>query len=537
MTDLALVGGVVWPVGGEPPSEAVLVRDGRIAAVGSTTDVLDVADRGTRVERLNGRAVLPAFTDSHTHFHRTAILREHFLDLDAVQPASVDDVVDAVRQRAAQVPGDGWIEGDNLAPSMLAERRFPTRYELDAATSAHPVLLRSLGKHVVAANSAALRQAGIDRETLDPPGGRIDRDGDGEPTGVLHERAKLRLDTTRADTIVPSVGEKDRLAALAAGLDSLQRQGIAAIHEITRTPNELADYQRLRARRELGVRVVAYVRVIEAQATLDGLANAGLRSGFGDDWVRLGGIKVSIDGSCTFRNAALYEPYPGEPDNRGILRINASELTDTVRLAHDVGLQVAVHAIGPRAVDMALDAFSELEPESRDAMRHRIEHAYLPPRPGQLERLRDLGLLLSTQPSFLHSVGDTWVEVFGEEVAQRMLPLRTALDLGIRVQANSDCPTSPTDPLVALRAAVRRRTSSRHMLGAAEAVTVREAVHMLTAAASHSVFEEDRRGRIAAGTLADLTVLSGDPRTADLDELAVEMTVVGGDVVHRAGDW
>lgn len=537
MTELALVDGVVWRDCEASPAEAVLVRDGRIVTVGTTADVMATATEHVRVENLCGRMVLPAFTDSHTHFHRTAILREHFVDFAAARPASVADVVDVVRRRAEQTPYGDWIQGDNLTDSGLAERRFPDRHELDAAAPAHPVLLRSIGKHVAVANSAALRAAGIDRDTADPPGGRIDRDADGTPTGVLHERAKLRLDTTRADTVVPPVGEEERLAALRTALAGLRRQGITAIHEITRTPDEFADYLRLRERGELAVRVVAYVRVIEAQATLDGLTGAGLRTGFGDDWVRLGGVKVSIDGSCTFRNAAVYEPYPGEPDNHGLLRVERAELTETVRRAHAAGLQVAVHAIGPRAVDLALDTFAALDRETRASRRHRIEHAYLPPCPGQLERLRDLGLLLSTQPSFLESLGDTWVEVFGEEAAQGMLPVRTALDLGIRVQANSDCPTSPTDPLVAIRAAVRRRTSSGRTLGRTEAVTVREAVRMLTAAASYSAFEEDRRGRIAPGMLADLAVLSADPRVAELDELTVDMTVVDGLVAHRSGAW
>ena len=391
------------------------------------------------------------------------------------------------------------------------------------------MLLRGTGKHVVAANSLALRLAGIDATTPDPPGGRIDRDVEGEPTGVLHERAKLRLDTTRTDTVVPGLSEADRLQALATGIARLHSLGITAIHEITRTADEFADYQRLRASSSgLGVRVRAYVRVVEGQATLDDLAALGVRSGLGDDLLRFGGVKVSVDGSEELRNAALHEDYLGHPGNRGLIRIEAAELDAVVRRSHDLGLQTAVHAIGPRAVDLALHAFAGIgDPDAVRRLRHRVEHAYLPPRPGQLEAMRDLGLVLSTQPAFLEAIGDGWLDIFGADAGPRMMPLRTALDLGLVVQANSDVPCARLDPLIGIRAAVRRTTRSGTHLGDAEAVTVAEAVAMYTSAAAWTAHEEDRRGSVEAGMLADLTIVSADP-AAELDTHTVDATVVDG---------
>lgn len=525
---LLLRGGRVWGAG--PDADAVLLDGRRIAAVGRGDDL---ASPGADVAGLGGRWVLPGFTDSHTHFHRTAMLAEYFLDFAELHPAgSVATVLNAVGARYAATPEDGWIQGDNLAPSTLAEHRFPTRWELDTVAPDRPVLLRGVGKHVVAANSLALRLAGIDATTPDPAGGRIERDDTGEPTGILYERAKLRLDTTRTDTVVPGLSEPDRLRALATGIARLHALGITAIHEITRTPDEFADYQRLRTTAAgLGVRVRAYVRVVEGQASLDDLAALGVRSGLGDDLLRFGGVKVSVDGSEEHRNAALHEDYPGHPGHRGLIRIEAAELAGVVRRAHGLGLQTAVHAIGPRALDLTLDAFAGLgDPGGVRRLRHRVEHAYLPPRPGQLETMRDLGLVLSTQPAFLEAVGDAWLEIFGADAGPRMLPLRTALDLGLVVQVNSDVPCSRLDPLVGLRAAVRRRTRAGTRLGAAEAVTVAEAVAMYTSAPAWTAHEEDRRGAVEAGRLADLTIVSADPE-AELDTLTVDGTVVDGRLV------
>jgi predicted amidohydrolase YtcJ len=531
---LALVNGDVHADGGR--SAAVLIREPAIAAVGETREILDQAPPGTVVVDLAGRHVLPAFTDSHTHYHRAAMLRMHFLDFTALAPRSVGDVLGAVREAGAALAPGQWVQGDNLSASALAEGRLPSRTELDRACPGRPVILRTVGKHGISASSAALAAAGITAATPDPPGGRIERDESGEPTGVLHETAKLRLDALRADTVVPPLGEAARLAALRRGIDELIRHGITEIHEIVQSPDELADYARLREAGGLAARVVYYVRVVEGQARLDDLLRIGLRTGFGDDWLRLGGVKVSIDGSCTMHNAALYGGYLDEPDNTGLIRVAQGDLDDLVARAERGGLQVAVHAIGQRAVDMAADAIERATQGRPSRLRHRVEHAYLAPRPGQLERLRDLGVVVSTQPAFLWANGDTWPAMFGPEETARMMPMRSLLDLGIPVQVNTDFPNAPLDPLLTLRAAVDRRTRSGTVIGPAEAITAREAWSLATAGAAYGAFEERSRGRIAPGYLADLVVLADDPfGPAVPGPEAVEATVAGGRPVYAAG--
>jgi hypothetical protein len=533
---LALVNGHIDQAAGGRTAEALLIRAPRIAAIGTTRDVIDQAPAGTMVVDLKGRALMPAVTDSHTHYHRAAMLQMHFLDFSAIAPQSIDDVLSAVRRRASDSPGERWIQGDNLSADALAERRLPTRTELDRACADRPVVLRTVGKHGISANSAALVAAGITRDTPDPAGGRIERDGAGEPNGVLHERAKLRLDATRADSVIPPLDEQRRLQALARGLAELNRHGIAEIHEIVQSPDEMADYFRLRERGALSARVVFYVRVVEGQATLADLKRIGLRTGFGDDWLRLGGVKVSIDGSCTLHNAAIYGGYLDDPGNNGIIRIEQGELDHLVADSSRGGLQVAVHAIGQRAVDMAL---TSIDRSARDGapggLRHRVEHAYLAPRLGQLERLRDLGVTVSTQPAFLWANGDTWPAMFGAAETARMMPIRSLLDVGVRTQINTDFPNAPLDPLLNLRAAVNRRTRGGSVIGASEAITLREAWALATEGSAFSAFEEHSRGRLVPGYLADLIVASGDPLDATgLGQCTVDATLVGGRFVHAA---
>jgi predicted amidohydrolase YtcJ len=312
----------------------------------------------------------------------------------------------------------------------------------------------------------------------------------------------------------------------------LHRHGIAGIHEMAREADEVGDYLRLRERGGLTARIRMYIRGIESATRLEHLLALGLRTGLGDDWFRLGGVKFSIDGSGLARNAAVFEPYPGEPANVGLLRIQPDELRSAVQAAHGGGLQIALHAVGQRAFEMALEAFERLPTEAVAGRRHRIEHAYYPPRPGQLERMAAMGLVWSTQPAEIHEVGEDWTRIFGPERLHGLMPIRTARDLGILTVINSDYPVTTIDPLVGITAAVRRRTATGRVMEPAEAVTVREAIDMMTAGPAR-IEQRDDKGVIRQGSLADLVVLSEDPLSIDperLHEVRVVSTVVGGTI-------
>lgn len=520
--DTAMVNGRVRPAPDHARVvEALGIRDGGVVALGSTSDIRALMDQGTTVVDLQGRTVLPAFTDSHTHFHRGAVLRRLFLDFETLQPGSVTDVVNLVRRRAAETPAGGWIQGDGLSTFRLAEARLPDRYELDAVAPDHPVLLRGIGKHVVAANSAALAAAGIDRETGDPAGGRIERDARGEPTGVLHERAKLRLDTSHPETVVPSPSRADRLDAIRGAVADLHRVGVTTIHEMVRTTEEIDDLSALHAAGQLDVRVRIYYRVWESTLSLDALTALGIRRGLGDDWFRVLGVKISVDGFCIFRNAAVYEHYSGQPTNTGILRIGQPELEDLVRRANAQGLQVAVHAVGVRAVDAALAAFEAAGPPV--AGPHRIEHAYLDVDGDTFARMRGLGLALSTQPGFLAAYRREWNEIFDPGRLARIMPLQAALELGIPLLFNSDFPCSPIDPLSAIRLAGER------------AVPVTDAWRAVTTTPAE-VAGDCRLGRLDIGRRADLIVVEDDPleSRSSVASTAIWATMVDGRFVFHA---
>lgn len=530
--DLVLASARVHAIPGDPsPAPAMAIVDGAIAAVGSL-EAARAASPGARVVDLGGATVLPAFIDSHTHFHRAAILRHLFLDFEALASGSVADVVAAVRERAAALPAGAWIQGDSITAARLAEGRLPTRQELDAAAPSQPVLIRGIGKHVIAANSAALAAAGITRETPDPPGGRIERDADGEPTGILHERAKLRLDTSAADTVVPPTPRDQRLAALRAGFTELHRMGIATIGEMVRLTEEADDLAALHQAGNLTVRARLHYRIHETEIRLDWLRGLGIRRGLGDDWLRILGAKISIDGWCIFRNAAVYEPYLGEPENRGLLRIEPDELTRLVAGANAQGLGIAVHAVGARAVDAALDAFAAAGAPTAGPWR--LEHAHLDVSEDQLRRAAALGLVLSAQPAFLPAYRPDWELGLAPERVQGLMRLATARRLGIPVIINSDQPSGPAGPLLAIAAAADRCAGGG-------TVGIEEAIPLVDAWRAHTdvpaqVMGDPSLGRLVPGARADLVVLGADPFApgAVVDRLPVEATLVDGQVMVDA---
>ncbi|MBI4492243.1 MAG: amidohydrolase [Chloroflexi bacterium] len=517
-------------------ARALAAKGGRIVGLGTDDEIAALADGQTVRVDASGRTVLPGFIDGHTHFQSAALQRAFLIDWMQLRPRTLGEALEVVRKRALALPPGTWLRGDGFEEHYVAEQRFPTCWEIDEVAPDHPTFIQGVGRHQVSANSLALHLAGITRDTPDPPGGRIERDETGEPTGVLRERGKLRLDVGRPDNVLPRYDLEQRGQALRLAIQFLHANGITSIHDIVNDPLEFRAYQQLRQAGGLGVRVQVLLRGIEAMIPLEHVAAVGLLQGFGDQWLRFGGIKMSVDGACISRNAAVYEPYPGEPDNCGLVRIPQDELDEKVGLCHRAGLRVAIHAIGPKAVDMALQALEQaLAAEPRAGHRHRIEHAYLPAPAGQLERMARLGIIASTQPSFV-DFGDAWIHVWGEDYLPHVMPLRTMLDLGLRVMGSSDFPMVSPNPFLGLKCAVARRTRNGNVLDPREAITVREALRLQTTGAAHGGFEEHLKGSLEPGKLADLVVVSEDPFAVppeELDRIQVDATVVGGALVFQ----
>lgn len=511
---------------------------GRIIAM-APAGALDhlAAPRTTKVD-LGSRVAYPGFVDSHTHLKRASLIGTVFLDCAAPEVRSIGDILAAISGRAATLGPQDWIQGDNLNPLTLVEERFPTRRELDEAAGGRPVILRGVGRHVVVANSVALAAAGIDATTRDVPGGHIERDADNEPTGVLHERAKFGLDTTQADTVVPPPSDAVRLDGLRDALQRLHRRGVTTLHEIPRARDEIGDYLALRERGDLTMRVAFYIRGWESSTKLEHMVSLGLRSGFGDDWLMLAGVKFSVDGSAMYRNAAVYEPYPGTDGARGLVRMDVEQLSGYIGECRQAGLRVAVHAIGDRALDIALDAYEQAPARTpgKSFGEDRIEHASVAPGRKRLTRMARLGLTLSQQPAFLESSGSSLAHVFQDERLDGFFPVAGARDCGVPVILNSDYPNAPADPFVTLRCAVTRRSSEGQVVGEAEAVDLASAFAMMTEAPARAIGRQARSGRLAEGMLADFFVTDEDFMAApadELDQVPVRMTVVGGSPVYE----
>jgi hypothetical protein len=494
-------------------ASALAIQGQRIIGVGTADELRPLVDKQTEIVDAGGRTVLPGFIDAHTHFQNGAVSRYLTIDWQGHKnPQSIPEALEGVRQRAAAVPPGAWIRGDGISHTRVVERRLPTRWELDAVAPNNPVALIGGGHHAVAANSLALQIAGITRDTPDPPGGWIEHDAAGEPTGVLRETAKLRLNPEVIDSVLPAYSPAQRREPLKATMREVLAEGITSVHDVAVDPNEIGAWIQLRRAGEMALRVQVLARGIEAKTPLEHILALGLEHGLGDEWLRFGGVKMSIDGVCAYRAAAVYDPYPGEEHNCGLVRIPEDELEDKIALCHRAGVRLAVHAVGQRAVDMALDAFEKAaDGKPRPELRHRLEHVHLPPRPGQLERIRRLGLIVCTQPTFVWKHGDAWRDIWGHEGLEGVMPLRRMLDLGLHVFGGTDFPGTPISPFLGFRSALARRTRDGDLLEPGQAITLDEAIRLWTTAAAYGGFEERIKGSLELGKLADLIILSQDP--------------------------
>jgi predicted amidohydrolase YtcJ len=530
LADQLLVNGQIYTMdAGCPRASALAIAGERILAVADDPAALrDVLAPGGAVLDLKGRCVLPGPTDSHIHFNGYA-KSLHTLDLTGA--ATLADMLALVAELAHGTEPGEWVQGMRWDQERWPERRFPTAADLDSVVPDHPVVLKAKSGHALVANSLALHMAGITAETPDPSGGRIGRGAEGRPDGMLFEDSAMKL----VSDLVPLPSPEETDGALREAFPNAWRVGLTAIHDVDRVP-AFAAYQRLHARGELGLRVVKYLP-LEA---LDCALEIGLRTGLGDDWLRVGGIKVYADGALGPRTAAMLAPYEGEPHNVGVLRTDEGTLRELARKAAAGGLSLAVHAIGDRANRLVLDVLAEVdgggsgEPGS---CRHRIEHVQLL-HPDDVDRLAALGVVASVQP--VHAPQDCEMadRHWGERCALGYA-WRSLLEAGTVLAFGSDCPIEDLNPFLGIHAAVTRCRPDGFPDPEGwypqQRLTVEEAVRGYTLGAAYAVGLEDRLGSLAAGKLADLVVLDRDVFTCAPRAIAgtrVGATMIGGRLVY-----
>jgi predicted amidohydrolase YtcJ len=532
--DLVFVNGPVLTVDDRrPEARAVAVGGRQIVAVGERDDVAGEIGPGTRVVDLGGRALLPGFNDNHTH---PLSFGQALGQIDA-SPAAVRSLAEiqvAFRAAATAGPGapgvrDDWLLARGYDDSRLDVRRHPTRYDLDEATGDRPAYLVRTCGHLGVANSAALARAGIGPDTADPTGGKIDRDEHGEPTGLLRETAQNLI---RRLLPPPTIADYRKYLRLAG--ERFQGYGITSVGEAgIGSSDQFAAYEAAAKDGELPVRVFTMMLI---DATLDSLVSLGLRTGFGDEWLRIGPAKLLQDGSGGGRTAAITGEYRNDPGNSGITIYNQEGLDERLGRAHAAGFQLAAHAIGDRAIEMILDAYERaLATAPKPDARPRIEHCGICT-PRVLDRMQRLGVVAVPQPSFVYYLGDSYIANFTLEQLALSYPGRTWFDRGIVAAGSSDVPVVSCDPYVNLRSAVTRLTQDGQRMGPEQGVTIEEAVRMFTLNGAYASLEERIKGSITPGKLADLVVLDRDPRSVSPEELhtlRAEMTVLDGKVVFE----
>jgi len=527
-----------------PRAQALAIRDDRFVAVGGNGngDVSGVVGSGTRVLDLGGKTVVPGLIDAHNHMLSYA-LGLRFIDFHRPPVSCIADIVQRIGEKAGtQVPGT-WIQGRGYDQNMLSEGRHPTRWELDSAAPHHPVLITQTSGHMGVANTSALALARITKDTPDPEGGRIERDERGEATGLLLETAQDLVQGVLPKPSFEEIGD-----ALALVNQRYLEEGLTGSHDAgvgMTDPREIRAFQTAVEEGVLKVRtnlMVALTSIVDMDALGEGTEELslglGLRSGLGDELLRLGPLKVFVDGAITGRTAAFEDPYTSDPEkkNLGMLVTDESKLRTIVRAAHKVGWQLAIHAIGDRAIRVTVDAIeAALKEYPKANHRHRIEHCGIL-NPQLVQRIRELGVVPCTQPTFIWELGDSFIANIGRERCRMAYPFRSLLDAGIVLAGGSDRPVVNGNPMLGIHTAVNETTAKDTDFSPGERLTPEEAIRLYTWNAAYASFEEGRKGSIKTGKLADLVVLSEDPTRVDalsIKDIKVVATMVGGEFVYE----
>ncbi|MDR2456852.1 MAG: amidohydrolase [Deltaproteobacteria bacterium] len=536
-TSLIFLGGPVLTLDeGSPSAEALWVEGDKIAYAGSEEQARALAGPKAKIVDLAGRTLIPGFIDGHGHFMETGRRLSSEMDLrppPAGQVKSLGEVIELVRQKAEQTPEGEWIKGFGYDDTLLSENRHPLAGDIDEAAKKHPVALRHVSGHFLAVNSLALSLAGLGPGTIDPKGGRLRRLADGSPSGLLEEPPAMDL---VARLIAPLSREKELEAARAASAN-YAAQGVTTAQDGW---TGAVNYEVLKEAADLKAAKVRVQILPDYSLSMSGSLPVGPGSFLGSSYLTLGPSKLFADGSLQGYTGFLSRPYHrlmyGLPqDWRGYPMTDKEALIEKVSALHKAGRQVAVHAHGDEAIESVLEAFKKAQKESSDiSRRHFVIHCQTV-RADQLDRMARLGILASFFVSHVYYWGDRHRDIFlGLERAEKLDPLLSAKTNGIAFSLHNDSPVTPISPLRSIETAVLRRTSSGRDLGAEERLDPLSALRAVTADAAYLAFEEDRKGRLKKGFLADLAVLSDNPLTAPSEKIAqikVLATVVGGETV------
>ncbi len=529
--DLVMRGGPIFRSLETDVVDALAVRDGRVLAGGSSEDMRPLVGPNTRVVELRGRSAVPGFNDAHQHL---LSLGRSMMQIN-LRPGVVntlDELLAAVRTSAEATSADGWVFGGRYDHYRLDVKRHPLREELDRVAPDIPVFIKRTCGHMGVANSRALSLAGIDDTTPDPPGGHIEKHR-GRLTGLLQERAQemmLRvIPAASSDTLVEAIEIAGR-HMLSRGVTSVMDAAVGGVQGF----DDYLAYQRAYQEGRLPLR--AYLAIYGGpNGIMEQCIDNGVRTGAGDERLKIGPAKIFTDGSAGGRTAAMRAPYVGDTADRGILLYTDDEVDELVTRYHRAGFQIATHAIGDAAIDQALAAYERvLDALPASDRRHRIEHCgYIVPE--HIEIMARRGIFPAPQPVFIYDFGDLYLEVLGEERAAGCYPMRTWMRNALYPAASSDAPVCGTNVMTNLYSMLTRKTADGVILGESECLTLAEALSASSYNGAYLSFSESVKGTLLPGQLADIAVTSENLFEAAPErilESAIDLTILEGDIVY-----
>lgn len=512
--------------------EAVGVTNGMITALGTNQELKSFINPKTEVVNLKGTVMFPGFMEAHNHLAIVAHLFDG-IDLSAGNAKSIGDIIKRIKAVVENVPPGDWIKGSRYAEYFLAENRHPTRHDLDQVSPENPVVIYHTSFHACVLNSRALEFFGFTRKSTAPQGGIIEKDADGEPTGVLHDEAMMGVFNQLFIKDLSEMNHRQLADFCHKASLHFASLGLVFAADALVVPQTLNMYQVALAAGKLPIRIYT----MNYAPTAEALSGSQVRTGFGSPKLRIGPIKIFADGGMSNRTAAVSTPYLTPPHDKGLKIQPREELIEKVKWYDALGYQIAIHAQGDDAIADTLDAFKVvLGPNSSNPLRHRIEHGgcmYTE----LINRAAAMNIPVAVQPVFFSELGDGFIEAFGQETADRLYPFKSMLAAGIKLGGSSDNPVSELDPRKGLSGAVMRTTPSEKTIGPGEMLTMNQALKLYTSGSAWLSFDENCNGTIELGKHADFTVMAEDPRNVapeEVPQIPFTMTVVDGEVVWDA---
>jgi len=510
---------------GQPKAQAIAFSDGRIVAVGSDADILHLAGSSTTKINIGRKTITPGFIDAHTHPAYAG--RRHLRNVDC-DLRSIKAIQDALKSQSLKTaPGD-WISGFKYDDTKTAEGRYINRVDLDEVTPDHPIKIEHRGGHTAYVNSLALQLAKIDRNTPDPAGGQIVRDENGEPTGLLKENAVDLVSKLIPNTITP----KDDQEGVKLITEMMSKSGITSVTDAYGEPKDLTAYRNALAADELSTRVYCMI----GYHHINQMIEQGVKTGDGNDWLRIGGMKLTCDGSISERTARLSEPYVGRPDDYGIIVMDEEELYGYAIKAHKADWQIGIHANGDVGIDKSLNVFEKIQQEHpRNDPRFRLEHCTVI-NDNIINRMKALNVIPNPFSTYVYFHGEKMKE-YGPDRLEYMFAVKTFLDAGINVTQTSDYPPGPFEPMMAIQSSVTRSDMSGNVWGPSQKITVEEAIKVGTINGAYASYEEKLKGSLENGKFADLVVLEEDPTKVDptsIIDIKIQRTMVDGKWVFES---